>query len=299
MQQSLQECRSGSAPHFHSLPRTDRYPGVMKAPSAAGQARRDAALERLFSVVTPTLNAAAHLQETIDSVASQWAGGVRVEHLFVDDGSTDGTLAIAERNGITVVPGRRAGLYDAMNVGTEASSGEIVSILGAGDVLLPGALSAVARRVGRPGVEWVVGGINWIDAEGGFLGYVGPPPKWMNVEMFASLGWSCIHHQSTFLTRDLLDRLGGYDPDFRIAGDYELLARAMQTASFERIARPIAGYLRDGSNLSLNPATAAENEEVAVRFGPSSAIRRKIYREALRLWLNGRHPRWFWHKRFN
>jgi glycosyltransferase involved in cell wall biosynthesis len=248
------------------------------------------------SIITPTLNGAAYLQECANSVAAQRTTGIGVEHLVVDDGSTDGTLDIAERNGCQVIQGRRAGLYDAMNLGIESAGGQILGVLGSDDLLAAGALRRVVDGLASSRRPWVVGGIEWIDANGSSLGYIGPPPPWMTTHMFASLGWNCIHHQATFMTREFLNDLGGYDAAYRIAGDYEFLARALQRSRFVRSCNLLAYFRRHGLNLSMSPLTAEENRRVAALYGPP-AILRPYYRQTLRVWLNARHPRWWQHKR--
>jgi glycosyltransferase involved in cell wall biosynthesis len=250
-----------------------------------------------ITVVTPTLNGAEYLQQCIGSVSAQAAAGVRVEHLIVDDGSVDGTLEIAHRNGCRVIEGRRSGLYDAMNVGTEAARSSIVSVLGSDDLLVPGALPVVLRALSSYDAPWVVGGLEWIDKNGSSLGYIGPPPRWMTPAMYASLGWSCIHHQSTFITRWFFDDLGGYDPRYRMAGDYEFLARALIRCRFLRADTLLACFRRHGNNLSMSPRIVDENLAIADNFGPESPALRGIYRQTLRCWLNMRHPRWFLGKR--
>jgi glycosyltransferase involved in cell wall biosynthesis len=249
------------------------------------------------TVVTPTLNGADYLQQCIDSVAAQASAGVRVEHLIVDDGSVDGTLEIADRNGCRVIDGRRSGLYDAMNVGTEAARSSIVSVLGSDDLLVPGALSVVLRALSSSDAPWLVGGLKWIDKKGASLGYIGPPPRWMTTAMYASLGWSCIHHQSTFMTRRFFDDLGGYDPSYRVAGDYEFLARALIRHRFLRLNTLLACFRRHGNNLSMSPRIVEENRAIADKFAPDSPALRGIYRQTLRCWLNMRNPRWFLGKR--
>jgi glycosyltransferase involved in cell wall biosynthesis len=245
-----------------------------------------------FTVITPTLNAAEYLGPCAASVAQQRHDGVDVEHLIVDDGSEDGTLEIAEAAGCRVLQGRRRGLYDAMNAGSQAARGAVVSVLGGDDLLLPGALKMVHERLQGSPSPWLVGGLRWIDAAGSFLGYIGPPPAWMSVRAYAALGWSCIHHQSTFMRRTFLQDLGGFRPAYRVAGDYELLARALETSAFDRVNRPLACFRRHGNNLSMSSGVVAENRLVLDAFGPSSRVGQLLMGQSLRLWLNARHPAW-------
>jgi glycosyltransferase involved in cell wall biosynthesis len=251
---------------------------------------------RALTVITPTLNGAAYLQECVDSVAAQRSAAVEVEHLIVDDGSTDGTVEIAERNGCRVIQGRHAGLYDAVNLGIDSARGEVVSVLGSDDMLAPGAARTAVEGLASSRRSWLVGGLEWIDAAGSSLGYLGPPPAWMTTHLFASLGWNCIHHQATFMTREFLAELGGYDTSYRIAGDYDFLARALQRSRYVRSTQRLAYFRRRGANLSMSGATAEENRRVAELYGPPPSVV-PYYRQVLRVWLNARHPAWWWHKR--
>src|SRR5690349_4587105 len=88
------------------------------------------------SVVTVCLNAEQYLVHQLKTVADQsWHD---VEHVVVDGGSTDGTLAIlrsaAERTpGLIWKSGADGGISDAMNRGVALATGEIVAFLHADD----------------------------------------------------------------------------------------------------------------------------------------------------------------------
>ncbi|HEY5200035.1 MAG TPA: glycosyltransferase, partial [Acidothermaceae bacterium] len=69
-----------------------------------------------MTVVTPTLNAARYFHDCLASLEAQ-RESVTVEHIVVDDGSTDDTRDMAVAAGATIFDGERAGLYAAMNLG--------------------------------------------------------------------------------------------------------------------------------------------------------------------------------------
>lgn len=98
------------------------------------------------SVVTVTLNAAAALRRTLDSVAAQgWDG---IEHIVIDGGSTDGSMDVLKTHASHVAlwrSERDAGIYDAMNKGLAHARGEYVLFLNSGDVL--------QGRVLHPGMD--------------------------------------------------------------------------------------------------------------------------------------------------
>lgn len=99
---------------------------------------RIAATSPSVTVVTPTLNQADYIVDTIRWVAGQ--EGVEIEHIIVGGGSTDGTLGMLEqmehkfRFEWISEPDR--GKADAINKGFRRSSGEILAWLNSDDVYL-------------------------------------------------------------------------------------------------------------------------------------------------------------------
>lgn len=88
----------------------------------------------LITVVTVVYNGEKYLEETILSVINQTY--LNVEYVIIDGGSSDGTLDIIRKYEHVVdywVSEEDEGIYDAMNKGIRASSGEWVNFMNAGD----------------------------------------------------------------------------------------------------------------------------------------------------------------------
>ena len=83
------------------------------------------------------------LVEALASVARQdWP---EIEHIVVDGGSTDGTLElVANRPELRLIDGPDQGVYDALNKGIAAATGDVICFLNSDDALEPGALAAAA-----------------------------------------------------------------------------------------------------------------------------------------------------------
>src|SRR5919112_1564951 len=87
-----------------------------------------------ISVITAVYNNAATIGHALESVDTQTHDDV--EHIVIDGGSTDGTLAvIARHRGLLakMISERDAGMYDAMNKGLRAARGDVIGILNADD----------------------------------------------------------------------------------------------------------------------------------------------------------------------
>lgn len=169
-----------------------------------------------ISVVTVVYNRAKTLPECLDSVHAQQ--GVHHEHVVVDGGSTDGTLDHIRQRQHRLAwwcsePDR--GIADAMNKGLARARGRWLLFLHSDDHLMDSDSLARCAQILRSS-----------DAD-----MVGFPIQYGTPERFRILrprggGWwlnlkSGLLHQATFMRRDLFERLGGYDPDLRIAMDYD------------------------------------------------------------------------------
>ena len=114
-----------------------------------------------FSVIVPAYNVKAYLAECVASVADQ--GGTDWECLVVDDGSTDGTGALADElaaqnPGVRALHRENGGLSAARNTGLAAAKGEWVLFLDGDDRMAPGLLEGLRRSLAEePGFDWYIG----------------------------------------------------------------------------------------------------------------------------------------------
>ena len=248
----------------------------------------------IITVVTPTLNGAEFLQECIASVQRNRHPTYEIDHVIVDAGSTDATIDIAKANGLRVIQGKDAGIFDAINKGSFNSEGDLLGFLGSDDLMIEGALQAIATASREGGRGWVVGGIRWIDEGGASLGELAAPPFWMTARMHACLGWNPIMHMSTYFSRELFTRLGGFNIDYKDAGDYELFARALKQERYVRIAAPLTCFRRTGKNNSVvnSSRIGRETRQVLETFGPRSDWERLVWKHLLKGWFNLRNPGW-------
>lgn len=178
-----------------------------------------------ISIVTVALNAADTLADTLQSVASQTH--VETEHIVVDGASTDGTLDIAARHGshlAKIVSEPDKGIYDAMNRGLSLATGEVIGFLNADDVYANDeVLQRIAEIMAHDDLDAVFG-----DAE-----FVNPTRPTRSVRRYRSdhfrpdrIAWGWMPaHPALFLRRGVYERFGVFRTDYRIAGDFELVAR--------------------------------------------------------------------------
>src|SRR5919206_3917015 len=119
----------------------------------------------LVSIVTPSYNQAAYLEETIRSVLEQRYEPL--EYVVVDDGSTDGSVEVAKRyaDRLTLIRQENSGQPAAINRGFGETRGELMGYLNSDDTLLPGALDAMVAELQRePKTLLVYGDAHYTDA---------------------------------------------------------------------------------------------------------------------------------------
>ncbi|MDP2598443.1 MAG: glycosyltransferase, partial [Candidatus Liptonbacteria bacterium] len=101
----------------------------------------------LISIVTPTLNSEGSLMRALESVWSQ--KGASFEHIIIDGGSRDGTVAILkkyqEKHPIRWISEKDDGIASAMNKGFVMAKGEVLTWLDADNRLEPGILQKVEK----------------------------------------------------------------------------------------------------------------------------------------------------------
>ena len=180
----------------------------------------------LVSVITVCFNGAATLAHSLRSVAGQdWPN---TEHIVIDGASTDGTLQIIERfrsKLAQVVSEPDQGIYDAMNKGLDRASGDIICFLNADDQYAsPWVLSRVADKMREHRLDALMGDV-------GFFHKANPERivRRYRSDRFTPdrLAWGWMPaHPALFLSRQVVQRVGSFKSDYRIAGDFEFIVRA-------------------------------------------------------------------------
>lgn len=179
-----------------------------------------------ISVVTPSFNSIHTIRATLESVAEQ--DYPHVEHIVVDGGSTDGTIAILKSSPRLIwVSEKDDGHYHAMDKGTRMASGDVVAILNADDCYRPGVLSRVAAAfAAHPDWDGLFGDIVFVDGEGREI-YRREEASFD--PQIIRYGYNMVNHQTMFLKKDVYLRLGGYRyKDFQNCCDYEYVMRLIR-----------------------------------------------------------------------
>lgn len=215
------------------------------------------------SVLTPSLNQGAFLDEAIASLADQSG---EVEHIVVDGGSADDTRAVLDRHrdrlaAVVVEPDE--GPAQALNKALALATGELVLVLNADDALLPGAVEQAVQAAAADRNVAVVYGHGYVADAGGRL-----------VRRFRStpfdprrfvLGGVTVMHQATFVRREALLAIGGWNERNRTCWDGEALVRLALTGERMRLVEAYWGTFR------LHPGSISGSQRYAAEYDADRA----------------------------
>jgi glycosyltransferase involved in cell wall biosynthesis len=200
-----------------------------------------------ISIITAAYNAAATIADTLGSVAAQTHPDI--EHIVIDGASRDDTQAIVQAHVQSVakfISEPDQGIYDAMNKGILLASGEIIGFLNSDDVYAHSHVIAdVVRLMERDN----------LDALYGDVAFFRPENPQRLVRRFRSVhfspsriawGWMPAH-PALFLHRRVYESTGLFRTDYRIAGDFEFVARAFHANALRyRYLPEVLVHMRTG-----------------------------------------------------
>jgi glycosyltransferase involved in cell wall biosynthesis len=200
-----------------------------------------------ISIITPSFNQVQYLERTLESVHAQ-TGDFELEHIVVDGGSTDGSVALLERwkDKLWYVSERDRGQSHALNKGMARATGHLATWINSDDMLLPGALHTVARFFAeRPTVQWAYGRSLIVDEQDREI------RKWIRrykdlmgrrYSYERLLLENYISQPSTFFRRALYDQVGGVDEALTYDMDYDLWLRFGRVADAAFIDATLASF---------------------------------------------------------
>jgi glycosyltransferase involved in cell wall biosynthesis len=223
----------------------------------------------LVSIVIPSYNAGRWLEATLATALEQTHSPCEV--IVVDDGSTDDSLALAQRfraRGVVVVPQLNRGASAARNRALSVAQGEYIQFLDADDLLAPDKIERQLALLHSRG-DGFVAACEWVrftsePPEGPLT----PQPTWRDMSavdflvtcameelMFPPIAW--------LIPRTLCERAGRWDEEISLNDDGEYMSRVLAASDGIVFATGARAYYRSGnpgSYASQRSCRAAESE---------------------------------------
>jgi glycosyltransferase len=215
------------------------------------------------SIITATYNSASTIKDTFLSVKQQSYNNL--EHIIVDGASTDNTVHLLNYLGHNgpLLSEKDNGIYDAMNKGLSMATGDIIGILNSDDFYPhAGVIEKVVKAFSSGDCDAVYGDLVYVDAHHATKVL----RKWIaggySKKLFYK-GWMP-PHPTFFVKREVYEKYGDFNLEFKSSSDYELLLRFMFLNEIKVKYLPgVLVHMRAGghSNRSLRNRIAAHKED--------------------------------------
>ena len=217
-----------------------------------------------ISIITVSFNSAKTIKETIESILIQDYNNI--EYIIIDGGSSDETINIVKSYSEKIsyfISEKDNGIYDAMNKGIKAATGDIIGILNSDD-FYPNSfvLSNVAKTFKKYNCDAVYGDLVYVNKKD----TTQIKRYWQAGNYNTSKiknGWM-LPHPTFFVKKEIYDKFGLYSTELKSAADYEMILRLLNKheISVEYIPEIIVKMRQGGqSNSSIWNRLRANNED--------------------------------------
>ena len=213
-----------------------------------------------ITIITVCYNAEETIEKTISSVMRQTYQNI--EYIIIDGNSSDNTVSIIE-NYANVTPIKwiseeDLGIYDAMNKGVEAATGDYIQFLNAGDTLFhKEVISEIVEAIVKSGADVIYGNIMYCYEDGNEV--IRKYGKLCGKKIYFLTG-DCINHQGIFAKKKWLSD-EKFNIEYSICADREWMMRILKKkAKFSNTGSLICNYSLDKNSASIKEKVKYQQE---------------------------------------
>ncbi|MCM1139119.1 MAG: glycosyltransferase [Ruminococcus flavefaciens] len=183
------------------------------------------------------------MAEAIESVLKQ--SYPYFELIIVNDGSTDESEDVVKRyigdKRIVYIPKSNTGLADSLNVGIKQSKYDWIVRMDGDDICHKDRFKVLVENV-SDNLDIIGSNADYFN-ENGFVGTSQMPLSREDIQNNILKGRSAFIHPSVMIRKSLLEKVGGYDANFRRAQDHNLWIRCLKHANgMKNIEQPLLDY---------------------------------------------------------
>lgn len=230
-----------------------------------------------ISVLMPVYNAEDYIQVAVESILNQTF--TDFEFIIINDGSTDGTLALLEDyaekdDRIRLISRENKGLVETLNEGLGLAKAPLVARMDADDIALPNRLTEqVSYLQSNASIICLGGYAVFIDEKGRELTLLQVPGNDDEIQQLLLQGHSSVFHPSVMYRKNIAQQVGGYRKDFYPAEDLDLWLRMGEVGQFANLEHAVIKYRFLSSSISgrmakqQNDAAKAATEAAWLRRG--------------------------------
>lgn len=229
------------------------------------------------SIITVCFNAAATIEQTIQSVINQSYGIENIEYIVIDGESKDGTIDIINkyRDKISYfVSEPDKGIYDAMNKGISVATGEIIGVLNSDDWYDVQAIENVALCFEENETDIVYGNIKRVEIDETISG-VKKAGLMSDIWYFMTI-W----HPAVFVKKEIYMILGGFAKNFMIAADYEFILRCYsKKVRFTYLDKELTYFRSAGVSNIKHMKCAEETNSITLMYMDRAPDKKRVLEE--------------------
>lgn len=186
-----------------------------------------------ISIITATYNSEKTLKDTLESVLKQTY--TNYEHIIVDGLSKDSTMQIVKeyeqkyQGKLRYISEKDTGLYDAMNKGIKIATGDIIGILNSDDIYAhENVLQEIVEKFEKTTCDGIYANLIFMDEET----MQKPQRIWNSPNGKLEKGWHPAH-PTLYLKREVYNKIGEFNLQYRICADYDFMLRMMLDKSIK------------------------------------------------------------------
>ena len=183
----------------------------------------------MLSVIIPTYNEAANIGRLVAALR-RYAPADAVEILVVDAASPDGTAEVARRAGATVLESPKPGRAAQLNYGAQRARGDILYFVHADVGIHPNYVATIRMAVAQG------------HAAGCYRFRFDSNHPLLRLNSYGTRFKGIMSRggdQTLFVTRALFEQLAGFNEQFVIMEDFEIIQRIRRVASFHIVPQDV------------------------------------------------------------
>ncbi|UYQ92354.1 glycosyltransferase [Chitinophaga horti] len=210
-------------------------------------------MSKTVSIIVPVYNGALYIAETLDSIYNQSYKNIQL--IVVDGASTDNTLEVVKAHKMKphiLISEKDKGMYDALRKGCEQATGDYMCYINSDDRLLPYTLEMVVQKFETEKCDLVFGDVNYINEQGDVIFmYKGVNFGHKAIKEICRVPFA---QQSSFWTRDMYLKTGGFDSSLKYVADSKFLLTICLNPSVKKayIPKPLGEYRLHGASFSVS-----------------------------------------------
>lgn len=235
-------------------------------------------IEPKITIITPVKNSGSKLVKAIDSIFSQ--NYQNIENIIIDSNSTDNTYQVIQDllnkygNKIKYIRESDNSVAEGMNKGMQYATGDLIGCLNADDVYVADAFKILSECFFEYPNHVLHGSMKII--VNSKFSYIQDAPENPNFKI-----GQVINHPSTFIPRTIYNKCGGYDPMFKICGDWDLFIKYknVNNVKFKKIDNVLTEYQVGGLSTVKPLLIFNEMHLIRKRYHLNNLIDYRYYRD--------------------